>query len=1273
MGSGLLLVWMLSSVSGIWSAELPRDSYCSQAAGVALQGAQRQGREAALAAVRKQPLDAKAIDANVAGIVSLLGDLDPAVQNQALAAVLWRPEAFVPQQQRLTAMVAAANESYVMRAIAALAPHLLLPIDDCFALLASSDSSKHDRGLRALLAHGDDLAPRIREVVFLLARFPHFMKELLPALKSLAGRHRESILAAVRSDFAVGTGNSRYGLLRAKLLHELGAPRLEVEAVLLAAVKANGQVLPLCREYAETSASFRAGLVKLGMSAASYRYPNVFRLLEEFATKLEPQWPELAKGLTVPKLAARVAPLAWQLRAQRPGVIDDLLAAIGKASPEVLGQLAPQLLHCPERTADFADALAKRLMTAGSAGPAVMDVVLALQGQQQLSAALPQLLAHQDAKIRARACLLTVVLGMEDKATRASLESLTSDSDPAVCIEAKHALRFVRGEVTDDQLADQVRDREIHRVIQAYSTSRRRHETFTSVEAVAAQMLVTKPAWVGWMHRCLRQDHDSGRAKIAQIRPFLVRIASWAAPQVEKAWAGTDVVVQAAAKAVVNPPLPQAVLDLAAKSKLVRDQLIAAGRLSPDFKFDTPEEIARKNQVQLDRHFTDLGDSDVGVRSNAFLALQKRRQKDWREAGKQLRRSGSAHQRRLFAALVEPMDRYAAMAALWAEEPAVMARGIQWFGSRVDLPGGMDDLRECAEQLMQQPDRWRNMVAASGPTFVRQVAMLGADALPLLREAMQDARCRSRVLQALPWLGGEAREFTPQLLRGLRTRDCRPASLALLSIGLKPGDEYWQAFRAAVAAQWRQAAPNRRREMLPAICALGDGSDDFAMDGIASLLGSPGGLLSNQISTPIRAWVEAGMRSDTATRRRVAMLVVSAGALESIFRGTGRTPSSIVWQRAASAPGMRIAMQEAVGQTSKPEMRELLALMLDAVAAGKPAPATAVIFAARSDLVLQVLVEDRSNLLGDADVLLLLAESMPITCIRWLAVADPVPNQAVSLLRHVPQSAGVHAELVRGLMTVSAHSSSAFCRALVMQGDVALAAIAAQLRGSEERRREMLVALSSAGSSAEFAVDALLQGVVDRSLADQQAIHRALLVMGRAGLVAFLRLVGEEQGVAGLEQAALSGDAGTAGAALRLLQQLWPMVAVRAAKHQLRGAPEVRRWAGFILLADEAFLSEDDSRQAAILLKVLSRDSDAIVRRRAAEGLLRMPTWSYEAAVVATELLSDPAKNVRMIAIRAFAKHLGEVAASRAALQEAVAVEPHAGLRRELQRVLRPR
>jgi hypothetical protein len=1203
--------------------------------------------------------------------VSLLGDRDPAIQNQALAAVLWRPEAFAPQQQRLLAMSVAAKESYVMQALAAIASHLPLPIDDCFALLATGDSSKHEHGLRALLAHGDDLAPRIREVVFLLARFPHFLAELLPVLKSLAGRHREVILAAVRSDFAVGAGNSRFGLLRVKLLHELGAPSAEVEADLLTAVTANSQVLPLCREYAETSASFRAGLVKLGMSDSADRNHNVFRLLEEFAEKLEPQWPELAKGLTVPALAARVASLAWKLRAHRPSVVDDLLAAIGQGSPEVLGHLAPQALRCSERAADFVDALVKRLMTAGYAGPVVIDVVLALQGQRQLSGALPQLLAHQDAKIRARACLLAVVLGMEDAATRAALEGLTSDSDPAVCIEAKHALRFVGGEVTDEELADQVRDREIYRVLQAYSASRRRHEAFTPVEAVAVKMLITSPTWVGWVHVCLRQDYDSGRAKLAQIRPFLARIVSWAAPRVEKAWAGTDVVAQAATKAVVKPPLPQSILTLAAKNKRLRDQLIASGRLSPDFKFDTPEETARKNKAELDRYFADLGDPDAGVRAHAFLALQKRRQKDWWETNKQLRRSGSAHQRRLFAVLVESMDRHGAMAALRAEEPVVMALGIQWFGLRVDFPGGMDDLRDCAEQLMQQPDAWRNMVAESSPDCVRQIAMLGADALPLLREAMKDARCRSSVLQALPWLGAEAREFVPQLLRGLRTRDCRPASLALLSIGLQPGDEYWQSFRDTLVEQWQLADANRRREMMPAICAIGVGNDDFATDDLASLFRVRGGLLSYQMSAPIRAWVEPGMRGDAPTRRRAAMLVLCASALEGILRGTGRSPSSAVWQRAASNPGMRIAMKEALGQTSKSELREVLALMLDAVANGRPAPAAAVIFAASSDLVLQVLAEDRSNLLGDSQVRLFLAESMPIACIRWLAVAATDPDQAALWLRHVPQSVGVYQELVRVLETISADMRSAFYGALVMQGNVALTVIAAELQYSRDRRSNMLVALASAGSAVEFAVDAVVQDMVELSLQDQQATHRALLRMGRRGLDAFLRLVDEKESMARVEQASLSGDAGTAGAALRLLQQLQPLVAVRAAKRQLHGRPEVRRWAGFILLADEAFLSEDGGRNAAVLLKVLGHDSEAIVRRRAAEGLLRMPTWPYEAAVVATELLSDPARNVRMLAIRAFAKHADEVDASRLALQEAEAVEPHTGLRRELQRVLR--
>ncbi|MFT4514825.1 MAG: hypothetical protein ACI89X_001614 [Planctomycetota bacterium] len=168
-------------------------------------------------------------------------------------------------------------------------------------------------------------------------------------------------------------------------------------------------------------------------------------------------------------------------------------------------------------------------------------------------------------------------------------------------------------------------------------------------------------------------------------------------------------------------------------------------------------------------------------------------------------------------------------------------------------------------------------------------------------------------------------------------------------------------------------------------------------------------------------------------------------------------------------------------------------------------------------------------------------------------------------------------------------------------------------------------------------------------------------------MASLLRLIGEEQGIARVEQAASSRDAGTAGAALRLLQHLRPKIAVRAAKRQLHAQSAVRRWAGFILLAEETFLGKG---QAATLVKASSRDSQAIVRRRAAESLLRMPTWSYEAAVVATELLSDPARNVRMIAIRAFARHPGELAASPVALQEALVAEPKAGFKQELRRVL---
>lgn len=1290
MGSGLLLVCLLSCVGVVRSAELPGDSLQRQAPakqspvaqsaiaqGPVAQGPSTQGssREAALLAVRNQPLQAKSIDANVAGIVGLLNDPDPAIQNQALAVILWRPQVFVAQRQRMAAMVTDANQGCIVRALAALVPHLPMPIGECLLLAADNDASKRERGLRAVLAHGLDLAPRVQEVVALWPR-RRSGEQLLATLQLLAEHDREAVLAAVRIEFAGLRHSSRreWQWHRAYLLQQLGAPEAEVEIALLAALPASRVSLPLGREYAAKSASFRAGLVKLCMSDHSYRQLHTFGLLEEVADKLAPHWPELANALTVPNLAGRVASLAIAMREQRPGVIDDLLAAVRKASPEVLGQLVPQALRCPDRAKDIMGAFSSRLTTAAHAGPAVIDVVFALGGEESLFVALPVLLASTNALVRARACQLAIVLGKVDQERREHLEGLSKDSDAAVRIEANHALRFVRGEVTDDNLIDQARDRDLYRVLQAYCVARRQNTKFSPAEAAAVPGLMANQNFLRWVHLCLREDLESGRITHGQLRPFLVKSPRWIAAIVQEAWTGTDVVAAAdqAKETVAYPPLPQVVLELAAKNPKLREQLIASGRLSPDAKVPTLEELARQKKAEFAGYFRDLGDADPGVRSKAFVALQRRRAKEWHDSAKLLRRGGSAHQRRLLGVLMEQMDRYGALAALRAEEPVVMARGLQWFHQRVDAPGGMDDLRICAEQLLRQPDVWRTMVAESNMVSARHMAMLGADALPLLREAMKDARCHSRVLQALPWLGADAREFVPQLLRALRTRDCRAASLALLCIGLKPGDEHWLTFHDTVVAQWQQSDTNRRQELLPAICALGEGNDDFAIASIASLLRRRGGLLGKQVSEPIRAWVELGMRGDAVTRRRVAMLVVSARALDSVLRAGGRTPSSLVWQRAAAAPGLRIAMQEAVGQTSDEELRELLGLMLDAVASGSPAPATATIFAAKSDLVLRALVEDRSKSLEDPKVLQFLAEAMPVACVRWLSVAGPVSVRTASLLQYVPRSADVQAALARGMATVSARLRRAFCEALVKQGEASLPTVVTQLRAGGGRRKDMLAGLAAAGSAADYAVGAVAQGIADLDLVGQQETHRALLSMGSRGLGALLELLGEEQGIPRLEEAARSTDAGTAGAALRLLQQLRPEIAVRAARRQLYAQPDVRRWAGFILMADEEFLRKNPGGQAALLVKALGHDAEAIVRRRAAEGLLRMPTWSYDAAVIATELLSDPAKNVRMVAIRAFARHPDEVAASRVALEEALAAEAVTGLQAELRRVLEP-
>jgi hypothetical protein len=135
--------------------------------------------------------------------------------------------------------------------------------------------------------------------------------------------------------------------------------------------------------------------------------------------------------------------------------------------------------------------------------------------------------------------------------------------------------------------------------------------------------------------------------------------------------------------------------------------------------------------------------------------------------------------------------------------------------------------------------------------------------------------------------------------------------------------------------------------------------------------------------------------------------------------------------------------------------------------------------------------------------------------------------------------------------------------------------------------------------------------------------------------------------------------------ALRRLCELAPERG-RAAAHGNLGAPdpEVRRWASLLALGPDSPVDD-----ATVLLPLL-RDEEPLLRRRALAALARAATWTPELGCAATDLLADPQADVRALAVRAFAAHAEEVAASRVALQESLANAGEGAVADELRRLL---
>ncbi|MEZ6037183.1 MAG: hypothetical protein R3F29_06860 [Planctomycetota bacterium] len=1203
------------------------------------------GRERAVGIVSSPSPDETGVAANAAGIVDLLCDPDRAVRHRALAAVMRFPEAVVGERARLREALASAPDDCVLRAMTALAPFRPLSFEAALQLVDSGSLDGQQQGLRGLEALGDEILPHLDAVVARLDRFGS-QPRWLQLLKNLMPAHRAEVLAAVNE------GMSRDRRVRAsslvRVLHELDAGRDEVEAAVMTELRddLHGD-FNLQQQLVRDSATLRARLAERLPNAGSREAQRILMFLERSAATLAEQWPQLRKLLGSTSSTSGVVNIGVTLAAAHPQCADDLLAAVPTVGAEALPALAHGLARLPQLHDRTVTALAARLPLPGTDSLPVIDVLIALDGQDELRALLPALLGHDQPSVRARACQLCTVLGERQEAIAQSLARLQDDQAAPVRTEAQLALRYLRGEVADSELADHVRDRDPHRVLGASCHLRRSHARFHDGEAVAFATLVATPQFAQWAQRTLKVDLDAGRVDEARCITLLSTRDSWAVQVGTPYWGSVP--------PPPRPPTNPALLELASRDQGLRDALLRAGAIDPSQLGAAPPSHAERAASLL----AALGSADTEQRELALQGLARMPRQHWYEAALQLRRSGNRMQRRLLACTLEKQPRAVTWQMLEGPESTLMVRALG-----VLLAAGSPDpadLERLAAHFAAAPVQFCELLANHRQDLLERLAPLGEPAAPLLRAAMADPRCRSRAIAALRFAGPVAQEFVPELIRALRATDCAAAGATLLAVGVDEQGPHWQTFRDAVEVEWQQ--PTRRRLLLPALCALGDEHDDFAERDLPGVLRDVRGDLRTQLSKADQAWLDLALASDADTRERVARLFLLAWALESDGRRSQLSNNAGFWRGAASTPGLRDAMVRLFDGSTAEERRRMLGPVLDAIADARAVPASDWILEHYAEEAFAVAVAKQQHF--SPMVVRALAAAAPAAVVAAVVVADDGgarwPNAALQALPRDPRAIAALAERLVTDIAGPPSLRPALAVALVAQGDAAEPAIRTELEAGGERQRTMLDAIARAGAAAQFAVPAITANCDQ----DPSASHRALMRLGAAGIGKLLDLVPPSEHVPWLKQAVHSQDDEAVAAALRLLQQLAPEDAEQAARMHYR-RPGVRRWAGFILLAADAPVDP-------ALVLALGRDELDVVRRRAAQALAGLESWPAEVGTLATDLLADPDRLIRHAAVQGFARHPEEIAASRIALQEAAAAETDAIVAGELKALLESR
>ncbi|MFK7740630.1 MAG: hypothetical protein AB8H80_09930 [Planctomycetota bacterium] len=1228
---------------------------------VAQQGSGRRETEIAARVVAAGELTPEEIEAGAGVIVDLLRDDRAAVRHRALALVLAHAPVFGPQWPRLADMLRTDPSTTLRTAASALAPFAPSGID---SLLATLSRGRRDRERVAKA-----LGARPREAVAALDRILESFRDwtsqpndpIYSLVVKLAETDRPAVLAALGRRKPGPYGD----VGKALLLDAVGAPQaMIVDTVVGCMSAARGGPRGLKELRARLLTESPEYRQKIAEIVASKNRTAARLALDELAEQpvlAAAQWSQLREGLGKSPLTLPLVRFAIAVREVRPDAIEDVMRFVRDASAAQLGAVVQIVPLLRDRFDAVRKALAPHLQLEDHVDLPLLDALVDVEAFAELRAAMPMLLEHSQPRVRSFAVQLVGLLGGKDPLL-ASVAALQEDASAVVRVEVEALLPLLRGELDEAGLRAMVADRDERRVLAVYGSLRRKRARITTTEEAAFVQLAHSNRWSGWLPRSLRADFSEGRAGVDTCRRMMNGAWQHSLWTSTGLWRDTPLAAAPASPAETGKPGAQPnLLRRAARDPRLRDRLIQRGMIDAR---DVPTAAAleaweRAVAECAGRHLQRLGSDTAGKRSDAFTELQRLPRELWQTMAGKLRRGGNRHQRRLLAVLEAGASRDAAWRLLDAPEVGVATLALQRLLPRDGRVMPAEEAARCAQQLVANPGAWCNLLATPRSGGALALTAAGAPAVELVGIALGDARCHRWAIQAAGLLGEPGRAFLPELVAALRTRHAASAAGSIFALGIDPSHPEFAAMRDAIEAEW--AIKARRTELVPAVAALGDEHDDFAEEDCIEVMR----MFRSRFGASdagLDAWVALGLRTEGIARRRIAMLVLAAQAWTGGWASGSQASAGLrAWRAAAKSPALELAIGRAFRSVPEADVRSLVASVLEGAARDRALPATAAIVRQRCDLVFDLVRDPSSASLRRGPLLALLIDVVPGRMVRELLENGEMIDGHAKQLAQMPPTAAARKEL--GLWLRRAETSDAqrarAAALLARQGEGARATIVGELRAGGVRRKAMLTALQEAGSRVAFAAGDVVPFLrVDRD--------RALDVLGRMGgrgLSLAMREIESEQRADWLEARIPRLDPRTAGAGLRLLQQLSQPHAVRVAERLTSSDPGVRRWVGFILL-------DADHAGAGARILDLGRDEVAIVRARAAKALASISPWTDAIGVLATDLLMDDNLSVRRAAVAAFRSHPDQVAASVVALEEVRDADPDPSLRAEVDALL---